>query len=283
MINAKPIAIVDSGLGGLPYLRWLQSHAPDEDLVYLADNAHFPYGERTTAELNEALTEITEQLIRKIDPKLMVIACNTASVTSLSVLRKRFPIPFVGVVPAVKPAAANSNRRRIGVLATNRTITDEYLENLIQDFASDCEVLRYSSPDIVDFVENRLINSTPAERSEAVQNAMDFFLDLNIDSLVLGCTHFIHLEKEIASALGAGVDIIDSREGVGRQVLRILDSFKLHSLKREGKSERQSTGRFFLSSPPKDERNYRDFAEAFKLSYDGVLPSFSRQPVGESG
>ena len=129
-LDHRPVVVFDSGVGGLPYLQRLREFLPDETFSYVADTANFPYGEKSTAELNDIVHRQMERLIHRIVPKLVVVACNTASVVALSELRAAFGLPFVGVVPAVKPAAETTENKRIGLIATRKTVEDPYTDML---------------------------------------------------------------------------------------------------------------------------------------------------------
>lgn len=219
----EPVAFLDSGVGGLPYLALCRRHLPGRRLVYVADRENFPYGEKDRTTIVTAALSLAERLIEREHPSLVVVACNTMSVVALDDLRARFPVPFVGVVPAVKPAASLSRRKRVGVLATRRTVEGEYLRNLILQYASGCDVVSLSSSALVEFVETGLYKASPREREERVRGEVDRFLTEGIDALVLGCTHFLHLEPEFRSLLDAeGIALVDSREGVARQAARLL-------------------------------------------------------------
>ena len=232
-MNKAPLVFIDSGIGGLPYLEWLKQRLPEESFVYLADNKNFPYGTKTKEQLIEIMHGTMSFLTEKYKPKAAVIACNTASVISLEYLRRKFSFPIIGVVPAVKPAAFLSEKKRIGLMASNRTIEDSYTENLINDHASDCEVFRFAGTKIIDFIENRLSNSGAVEKKEIVQPAAEFFKKNDIDIVVLGCTHFLFLENELCESFGADIKIIDSREGVGKQIIRVLENNGLLAEKKD--------------------------------------------------
>ena len=135
-----PIVFIDSGVGGLPYLEKARIYMPGENLVYVADNKNFPYGEKSAGQLKSIILMLIRKIVDKISPKLIVIACNTASVVALSLLREEFGIPFVGVVPAIKPAGEYSENGKIGLLATRKTVEDPYTDTLINEFASSCRV-----------------------------------------------------------------------------------------------------------------------------------------------
>jgi glutamate racemase len=181
------------------------------------------------------------------------------SVVALADLRARFPVPFVGVVPAVKPAATLSRRRRVGVLATRQTVEGEYLRNLIVQYASGCEVVSLSSSALVEFVEKELYKASPREREERVRAEVDRFLSEGIDALVLGCTHFLHLESEFKALLNAqGIALVDSREGVARQAARLLEEYPPS----EGG---QDPDTLYVTGPLPLEERYQWFAGQFGL------------------
>ena len=218
-----PVAFLDSGVGGLPYLAHARGFLPGRRFVYVADRENFPYGEKSRSEVVSATLSVAERLIRRENPRLVVVACNTMSVVALADLRARFSVPFVGVVPAVKPAASLSRRKRVGVLATRRTVEGEYLHGLIERHAAGCEVISLSSAGLVEFVEKGLYRASPVEREKRVQQEVDRFTSAGIDALVLGCTHFLHLEKEFRLLLDARrIVLVDSRDGVSRQAKRVL-------------------------------------------------------------
>lgn len=219
----EPVAFLDSGVGGLPYLAHARSFLPGRRMVYVADRQNFPYGEKSRPQIIAATLSVADRLIRREHPSLIVVACNTMSVVALEELRSHYSVPFVGVVPAVKPAASLSRRKRVGVLATRRTVEGEYLHGLIQRHAAGCEVVSLSSGPLVEFVETELYRTAAAERQERVRQEVDRFTTEGIDALVLGCTHFLHLEGEFRALLEArGIRLVDSREGVSRQARRVL-------------------------------------------------------------
>jgi glutamate racemase len=197
--------------------------------------------------------------------KCAVIACNTASVVALSDLRKKYAIPFVGVVPAVKPAAEASSKKRFAVIATERTVNDAYLKNLIDSFAHNCEVIAIPAPGLVDFVEKRFFSSTEKEKIDAVGCVLKQLEGHEVDSVVLGCTHYIHLKEEFERVLGKGVSVIDSRDGVVSQLVRVLESNGLQADHKSGESE------FYLTGIPPAEPSYLKFAEQYGLRFCGFL------------
>jgi glutamate racemase len=271
--GSGPIAFLDSGIGGLPYLASTRSLIPDERYVYAVDRENFPYGEKTADQVIAAISGLAGRMIRRENPQLVVVACNTASVVALSVLRERFPLPFVGVVPAVKPAAALSRRRRVGVLATRTTVEGEYLRSLIHDHASDCTVVSLSAAGLVEFVEDVMERCTPQERISRVQTEVDRFREARIDALVLGCTHFLHLEAEFRSLLEKeGITLVDSRDGVARQVQRLRSAAgaATGAAADPGAPGRRPDALYVTGSSPIEER-YRYFASRFGLQLAGSI------------
>lgn len=263
--------VIDSGIGGLPYLSWIQENLPEEDLVYVADRLHFPYGEKSPKEVAETVVWLGRSLLSFFDPKLLIVACNTASVYALNALRQELPIPVVGVVPAVKTAASVSRNRRIGILATDLTVRSHYLAELIQDFASDCQVFSLSAGDIVRFVEEDFFKPQREEQQHMLTLWTQRLKELEVDTVVLGCTHFLHVIPELKERLGDSITLVDSQSGVGRRSQHILEELGLR--KREGRGE----GVFYVhwkngaDLPPIEVEKYRLFAQRFHLRYGGYF------------
>lgn len=216
------IGVLDSGAGGLPYLAEIRKLLAREEVCYLADAEGFPYGTRPREEITERVHAAVELLVSRASPRAIVIACNTASVVSLERLRHSFELPFVGVVPAVKPAAALTSAGRIGVLATERTASTEYLEALIARHAQYCEVTVIPAPGLVEAVEYGCLEGQRARA--ALAQPIRKLRAANSDTVVLGCTHFVHLRTRIEQMLGPKVRVIDSVGGVARQTARIVDA-----------------------------------------------------------
>jgi glutamate racemase len=274
MNNTGQVAFFDSGIGGLPYLNWVRNAFPGISCSYLADRENFPYGQKSINELVSLIIATMERYIKAVNPSLVVVACNTASVTSLQALRDHFDVPFVGVVPAIKPAAALSRRRSIGLLATRRTVEDPYTDNLVRLFADGYLVERFAGVDIVNFVENRLLDAEPDEVERVVEPAVRFFREKNIDTLVLGCTHFLHIRETLVKAFGPEIEIVDSLEGVGKQVIRLIDRDGASS-SADGPAEPDCTAvpgsLFFKTGSRENDRMYRRFAGQYGLEWGGLL------------
>jgi glutamate racemase len=259
-----PVAFIDSGIGGLPYLAFTRRMAPGERFVHVADRENFPYGEKSAEQITHAVISLTKRLMEREAPKLIVVACNTMSVVALEPLRSRFSVPFVGVVPAVKPAASVTRSKRVGVLATQRTVEGEYLRDLIERYAAGCRVVSISSGDLVDFVERELFHASVQDRRARVQREAERLRAAEVDTVVLACTHFLHLEQEFQAEL-EGMRIVDSREGVARQVLRILDRGSRRLPGGEGRDS------LYLTGADTIEERYRYFAERFSLTLEGTI------------
>jgi glutamate racemase len=199
----------------------LRQELPNEPYVYLGDTANCPYGDRTEDEIIVLVQRAIQFLVEQ-DVKLAVIACNTVSQTALNILRAKFPIPFVGVVPAVKPAARTTKCGRIGVAATNRAIKARYLHQLIEEFASDIQVSTVGCPELVELVERGDLDGPVVE--EAVRRNFQPLLSKGVDVIVLGCTHFPALRPVIERVVGQHVQIIDSGAAIARRTSIVLES-----------------------------------------------------------
>ncbi len=219
-----PIGVFDSGAGGLTILSALQQELPQEDYIYLGDTAYCPYGVRSDTEIAELTTNACRFLLRQ-GVKLVVIACNTASQAALNVVRSNFDVPFIGVVPAVKPAARATRRGRIGVAATNQAVKAAYLHHLIEDFAAGVQVYAVGCPELVTLVEHGELDGPIVE--ETLQHVLHPLFSHNIDVLVLGCTHFPAMRPAIERVAGNNVLVIDSGAAVARRTRAVLDTESL--------------------------------------------------------
>ncbi|MCW3847872.1 glutamate racemase [Sphingomonas sp. LB-2] len=220
MPDTRPILFFDSGVGGLSVLAPTRALLPQAPLVYVADSAGFPYGTKTEAEIAGRVPALLGRLAERYDPRLIVIACNTASTIALAEVRKALDLPIVGTVPAIKPAAELSRTRVIGVLGTDATVRQPYVDDLAARFASDCTVLRHGSAELVDLAEGALRGSPPpAERLRAVLAGLfDQPGGERLDLIVNACTHFPLLEAELAAAAPHPVRFVDGGPGIARRV-----------------------------------------------------------------
>jgi glutamate racemase len=216
-----PIGVFDSGAGGLTILSALQQELPHEHYIYFGDTEHCPYGQRSEAEISELTQQAIKFLVAQ-GVKLVVVACNTVSQVVLTTLRATFPIPFVGVVPAVKPAARATKRGRIGIIATDQAIKTRYLQQLIEEFASDIQVYAIGCPELVTLVERGELDGPLVE--ETVQQNLQPLLSKQVDVIVLGCTHFPALRPAIEHIVGKQVQVIDSGKAIARRTRTVLEN-----------------------------------------------------------
>jgi glutamate racemase len=272
--NTGPVLFLDSGIGGLPYLRCFRERNPNEDLVYLADRLNFPYGSKDRDTLAGLLSSLLARLIPVSHPKLAVLACNTASVSALDSLRREFfPLPFVGTVPAVKPAVLNSRSALAGVLGTERTIADAYIQGLARSFNPACRIMGVAAAELVEFVEHELDGASKAERLEIVRPYVERFRAAGADGIVLGCTHFLFLLDEFRELAGTDIGVYDSLSGV---VSRAESLLARQGLRRNGGGGKKP--RCFLSGGGAPGAAWERRAEAFGLSL--ILLDRDREEAG---
>ena len=213
---------IDSGVGGIPYMMKLLERKPDSSCVYIADAANFPYGEKSHEEVVECVTALVQKICDKLEPVVIVVACNTMSVNALDVLRTKFPnIKFVGTVPAIKLAASVSKKRRIGLLATHATCENPYNIELKNKFASDCTLVNRPDPELISFIEHNAFTASREQCLEAVKPAVDFFKEKDCDVVILGCTHFLNFTDVFEEACAPELKVVDSVDGVVRHALEV--------------------------------------------------------------
>jgi glutamate racemase len=221
-MEERPVLFLDSGIGGIPYCRYFHRRNPDRGIVYLADRLHFPYGKWEKKELAEVLIRLMEQVVCLINPKIVVIACNTASIAALAPLREHFPaLHFVGTVPAVKPAALESKTGKIGVLGTELTIGQPYIRDLATQHGGN-EIIGIAAPELVEFVEEYLDFAIPEEKTEIARYYLNRFRAAGADTVVLGCTHFLFLEDEFRQVAVPDITIFESVKGISQRIETLL-------------------------------------------------------------
>lgn len=221
-ISDHPIGVFDSGIGGLSVLRSIRELMPDEDLIYFGDQAHVPYGPRSMEQIQKYSEGITRFLL-KHDSKIIVVACNTASAAALKYLRVTFPeISFVGMEPAVKPAAEKTQTGRVGVLATPATFQGALYASVVERFGAGVELFQHTCPGLVNQIEAGELDS-PKTRA-ILEDALLPMLEKNIDTVVLGCTHYPFVIPLIRQVAGGNVRVIDPAPSVARQVKRLLEA-----------------------------------------------------------
>ena len=219
-----PIGVFDSGAGGFTILSELRRELPQEDYIYIGDTAHVPYGVRSDEEIVDLSLQACRFLIQQGE-KLIVVACNTASQAALGILRASLPVPFVGVVPAVKPAARATRNGRIGIAATEHAANASYLHHLIEDFATGVQVYAVGCPELVTLVEHGMLDGSLVE--ETLHHVLQPLLSEQVDVIVLGCTHFPAMRPAIERVAGKRVQVIDSGAAVARRVHSVLEAESL--------------------------------------------------------
>ncbi|WP_040695447.1 glutamate racemase [Nodosilinea nodulosa] len=219
MNSSAPIGVFDSGVGGLSVLHAIRAALPHEDLCYVADSGHVPYGTKTPEYLQQRSTALTEFLLTQ-GIKALVVACNTATVAAVKHLRSQYSIPIIAVEPGIKAAASITKTGAIGVIATAATLESFQFMSLIERFGSDIKILQQACPHLVKQVEDGDLTS-PATRT-IIQHYTEPLLAADIDALVLGCTHYPFLRPLIDEVVGSEVTIIDTGSAIARQVLKVL-------------------------------------------------------------
>ena len=215
------IGIFDSGAGGLSVYREIRKLLPDQGFVYFSDNAHCPYGEKDASYIQERGRRITETLLEK-GAQAIVVACNTATAAAIATLREEYPdIPFVGMEPAVKPAALGTETGVIGVLATAGTLKGSKYLKTKGRFEDDVRIVEHVGDGFVELVENGILDGPVAHAT--VKASLQPLLDAGADRIVLGCTHYPFLRPVIEALAGPGIQVIDPAPAVARQTVRLLE------------------------------------------------------------
>jgi glutamate racemase len=218
----RPVLFLDSGIGGIPYCRHFMERNPNQTIVYLADREHFPYGKREPGEVAAIVSVLVEIIVKSFDPKIAVLACNTASLASLTHLRQRFPaLPFVGTVPAVKPASLASKTGKIGVLGTELTIREPYIRELAAKNGGG-EIIGIAAPELVEYAEVSYASSTIEERRAIAKKYVERFRDVGVDVIVLGCTHFLFLLEDFREEAAPGLAVFESTSGISQRIESLL-------------------------------------------------------------
>lgn len=237
--NTSPIGIFDSGVGGLSVLQHIRKLLPNELLIYVADSGYAPYGCRDDSYIEERSRVITEYLLQ-LGVKIIVIACNTATASIIEKFRSRYGIPFVGVEPGVKPAAGLTKNHKVGVLATSGTLKSERYEILQQRFSEQADFYNVACPGLADQVETGMLESQ--QINDLLNSYLDSVLEQNVDTLVLGCTHYSFLNDQIRAYIGDELSLVDTSQAVAEQVKRILTQHGLLNSHRMGHTSYYTTG-----------------------------------------
>jgi len=267
MTTAARILVFDSGVGGLSILQEIRQQYPHCCFFYASDNAAFPYGTKTEDELLERVDIVLHRLQQTTQADIIVVACNTASTVALPRIRERFSQPVIGVVPAIKPAAVISQSKVIGVLATPGTVKREYTQQLITQFASDCEVISIGSSELVHLAEQKLRGETITQQQlePIVQRLIH---SPAIDTVVLACTHFPLLKEELKAVLPHIRYWVDSGEAIARRVGYWLETPDLSPIDQESRTV--STAYFTKNNQEIDK--LKPILKALNLAKLSILP-----------
>ena len=264
----KPVLFLDSGIGGIPYCRYFHERNPGESIVYLADRLRFPYGKWEKKDLAAILINLVEQVIRIINPKIIVLACNTATLAGISPLRERFPaLLFVGTVPAVKPAILASKSGKIGVLGTELTIRESFIREIAAQYGNG-EVFGIAAPELVEFIENSFYAAAPEEKKELVRGYLNRFQAAGVDSLVLGCTHFLFLLEDFQQEAAPDIIVFESVDAIARRIESLLGQQHEQNLQ---ETLPCAQNRLLLTGPAEPEPSWIKWADhlGFSLSLLG--------------
>jgi len=224
---AAPIGVFDSGVGGLSVLNAISAELPQEHLVYFADTAYAPYGDRSDTEIINRSLKVTEYLVNT-GCKAIVIACNTATAAAVRLLREQLDVPIIGIEPGIKPAVHLSVNKRVGVLGTRYTVTSDKFKRLVEPYKQQAEIIIQACPGLVEHLE------MPGDQHQAISALLDRFLapmiEAEVDTLVLGCTHYSFLRDRIQARLASNLVILDTPAAVARELKRRLTELDLLSV-----------------------------------------------------
>ncbi|MFM5954181.1 MAG: glutamate racemase [Novosphingobium sp.] len=223
MDASAPVLLFDSGVGGLSVLAELRKALPDAPVIYAADNGGLPYGTKTEAEVAARVCGLLGRMSERFAPRLICIACNTASTIALAMVRDVLNVPIVGTVPAIKPAAERTRSGTIGLLGTAATIRQPYVDRLAAEFAADKRLLRFAAGELVGAAEEKLRGQSvdPAVYARAATGLREQPGGERIDTVVLACTHFPLVQPELAAAFGPEVRFIDGAAGIARRIVHL--------------------------------------------------------------
>ncbi|WP_304145956.1 glutamate racemase [Mesoflavibacter zeaxanthinifaciens] len=242
-MSKQPIGIFDSGVGGTSIWKEIHALLPYENTIYLADSANAPYGPKGKDAII-ALSEKNAEYLLNQNSKIIVVACNTATTNAIKHLRKKYNVPFIGIEPAIKPAALQTQTKAIGILATKGTLSSELFFNTSQLYSNGIEVIEQEGEGIVQLIESGNINSE--EMKALLKIYLKPMLNANIDYLVLGCTHYPYLIPQLLKMLPKHIKIIDSGEAVARQTKAILKQLNLLNV-----TDVKPDLKFYINSNPK--------------------------------
>jgi glutamate racemase len=269
--NKKPtILFIDSGIGGLTIVKQVRELL-DVSIVYVSDNDFFPYGDKSQSSIINRLESLLNPLLSTYPIDAVVIGCNTATVSAIDYLRGIYSVPFVGVVPPIKPAARLTKTGKLIVLATRATVNSRYLSDLVQTYGANCEVVKWGCAGLADWVEERMIN--PQYCSQNFEGFMGQDLKsiaLGSDIVVLGCTHYTHIKSEIQHYFGDNVTLVEPSHAVAKrlQTLLIEANNQHHRVAGISHDTRLPLNRFYVTSGVNITKNHHNFIK--RNGFDSV-------------
>jgi len=244
--NKSPIGIFDSGVGGLSVLKVIHKLMPAENLIYVADSQFVPYGGKSANQIENRVLTIAQHLINQ-DVKAIIVACNTATAAAVNTIRNLYSIPIIGLEPALKPASENTQNGRVGIIATQATLDSQKYQNLKKNFALNIELTEKASPLFVNLVENA--HEIAEFELDLIEQELAIFKDAEVDSLVLGCTHYPFLTDTISKIMGAEVTLYESGLPVALEAQRRLEN-NLNTSNEKGSIQ------YFSSDPEKSQNTF---------------------------
>ena len=226
MQKKLPIGIFDSGFGGLSVTKSIHNLLPDEDLIYVADSAFTPYGDMPASEIIKRAISISNFLINKKNSKAIVVACNTATAFSINELRDKFNIPLIGMEPAVKPALKITSNNKVGVLATSGTLKSTKFSALLERYSGKVKFYVQPCPGLVNAIEKGIVDNV--ELIELLEKYLRDFKKNAVDTIVLGCTHYVYIKHLITKIMDSNIAFVDTGEAVAKQLQTKLEEFNLN-------------------------------------------------------
>jgi len=231
MKNTHPIGIFDSGVGGISVMRHIQCLLPNESLAYVADSLYAPYGIKSNDVVLERSKVAIDYLINKKFAKVIVVACNTATAAAIQELRQVYQIPIIGMEPAIKPATKATICKKVGILATNGTLESAKFSALLETYSGEIEFYTQPCPGLVELIELGRIDDLSIKN--LIQKYLDPLIERKVDTIVLGCTHYVFIRKIIENIMGPEVKIIDTGLAVAKQLKNELEKFSLQNKSKE--------------------------------------------------
>ncbi|MDA9642655.1 glutamate racemase [Nitrosomonadales bacterium] len=257
MKKIQTIGIFDSGIGGISVMSHIQRLLPDESLAYVADSLYAPYGLKNNHEILDRSKAIIDYLIKNKSAKLIVVACNTATAAAIKELRQIYEIPIIGMEPAIKPATKTTKCKSVGILATNGTLESAKFSALLETYSGEIQFYTQPCPGLVELIEQGRINDSSIKN--LIQKYLDPLLERKVDTIVLGCTHYIFIKNIIKNIMGPEVNLIDTGLAVAKQVKRQLEKSSLQN---------QSKGKCYSISTNSSNREMEEIIRSITINSD---------------